>query len=121
MKLFTLTSAACAAAALLAAPVLAEDKMKMDHGAHGSMKMDAPADVREAEAKAKINAVDAEGGKVNLTHDPVPALGWPKMTMDLAVTRRVDLSAVKPGSDVTIRLKKGRDNQFRVIDISPAE
>ncbi len=103
-------------------PALAQDKMKkMDHGSHGAMKMEAPADVTEAEAKGKVNSVDADGGKVNVTHDPVPALGWPSMTMDLPVTRRVDLSTVKPGTPVTFKLKKGRDNQFRIIDITPAE
>lgn len=93
----------------------------MNHGdGHGSMKMESPADVTEAEAKGKINSIDAEGGKVNVTHDPVPSLGWPQMTMDLPVTRRVDLSGVKAGSDVVFKLKKGRDNQFRIIEITPA-
>ncbi len=98
-------------------PALGQDKKEMDHG---SMKMEAPAGVTEAEAKGKINSVDTEGGKVNVTHDPVPTIGWPKMTMDLPVTRRVDLSTVKPGTEVTFKLKKGRDNQFRIIEITPA-
>jgi hypothetical protein len=41
------------------------------------------------------------------------------MTMDLPVTRRVDLSTVKPGDDVILSLKQGRDKQYRVIDIMP--
>ncbi|MEL6297479.1 MAG: copper-binding protein [Pseudomonadota bacterium] len=99
-------------------PAMGQDKMKMNHGA---MKMKAPADVTEAEAKGKINSVDADSGKVNVTHEPVEALGWPTMTMDLPVTRRVDLSAVKPGADVTFKLKKGRDDQFRITEITPAK
>ncbi|MEO1710539.1 MAG: copper-binding protein [Pseudomonadota bacterium] len=121
MKFLKLATLAVPMLALIAAPSLAQEKKKMDHSGHGSMKMEAPADVTEAEAKAKINTVDSDGGKVNVTHAPVPELGWPKMTMDLPVTRRVDLSAVKPGADVTIKLKKGRDNQFRIIGIKPAE
>jgi len=125
MKSFTYTGFAATLVALGAiglTPALAQDKMKtMDHGSHGSMKMETPADVTEAEAKGKINSIDAEGGNVNVTHDPVPALGWPSMTMDLPVTRRVDLSSVKPGVPVTFKLKKGRDNQFRIIDITPSQ
>ena len=102
-------------------PVFAQDKMKMDHGSHGSMKMEAPSNATEAEAKGKINSIDADSGKVNITHDPVPELGWPTMTMDLPVTRRVDLSTVKPGTLVTFKLKKGRDNQFRIINIAPSQ
>lgn len=125
MKSFKYAGLATALVALGAiglTPALAQDKMKkMDHGSHGSMKMEAPANVTEAEAKGKINSIDAEGGNVNVTHDPVPALGWPSMTMDLPVTRRVDLSSVKPGVPVTFKLKKGRDNQFRIIDITPSK
>ena len=87
-------------------------------GSHSGMT--APEGTNEASAAAVINSIDTEGGKINVTHEPVPALGWPKMTMDLPVTRRVDLSAVKPGATVTIRLKKGRDKQFRVVEIQPA-
>lgn len=116
-----LAAAVFASGAIAMTPAFAQDKMKMDHGSHGSMKMEAPADVTEAEAKGKVNSIDADGGTVNVTHDPVPALGWPAMTMDLPVTRRVDLSAVKPGTPVTFKLKKGRDNQFRIIDIAPSQ
>ena len=130
MKLSTFAAFAIAGSLIAAAPAFAQDKKmdhsghgstQMDHSGHGSMKMEAPADVTEAEAKAKINTVDADAGMVNVTHDPVPALGWPAMTMDLPVTRRVDLSTVKPGSDVKIMLKKGRDNQFRIVEIAPAQ
>ena len=97
----------------------------MDHGSktmdHGSMKMEAAGNATEAEVKGKVNSIDTDGGNVNITHEPVPALGWPAMTMDLPVTRRVDLSAVKPGAPVTFKLKKGRDNQFRITDIAPSQ
>lgn len=117
----TAVTAALALAMSAVVPANAQDKMKMDHSGHGTMKMEAPADVTEAEAKGTINSVDAEGGKINITHEPVEAIGWPKMTMDLPVTRRVDLSAVKLGAPVTFKLKKGRDNQFRITEITPAE
>ena len=73
----------------------------------------------EATAAAVIHSVDVAGAKVNLTHEPMPALGWPKMTMDLPVTRTVDLSKVKPGSDVMVTIKLGRDKQYRVTAIEP--
>ena len=124
MKNFKYSAAAAtilAAAAVSLSPALGDEKKKMDHSGHGAMKMEAPENVTEAEAKGVINTVDAEGGKVNITHEPVPAIGWPKMTMDMPVTRRVDLSAVKLGAPVTFKLKKGRDKQFRIIGITPAE
>lgn len=110
------------------------DGTKVDRGSHDGKKakrgshdganhdaMSAPDNVNEAEAKGKINTIDADAGVVNVTHEPVEALGWPTMTMDLPVTRRVDLTAVKPGTDVTFKLKKGRDKKFRIIAITPDE
>ncbi len=95
-------------------PAIATDS-KHGHAGHGQMK--AVAGNTEAVAVGVINSVDASAGKINVTHEPVPELGWPKMTMDLPVTRRVDLSAVEPGSTVNITLKQGRDKQFRVMAI----
>ena len=37
----------------------------------------------------------------------------------MPVTRRVDLSAVKTGMPVNIKLKQGRDKRFRVMAIEP--
>ncbi|MEM8626323.1 MAG: copper-binding protein [Pseudomonadota bacterium] len=85
-----------------------------DHSA-----MTAPAS-GQAVAKGVVNSIDMDTGVINVTHEPVEALGWPTMTMDLATTRRVDLSAVKAGEPVTFTLKQGRDKQFRVIAIEPA-
>ena len=87
------------------------------HAGHGAMP--APADTSEVVAAAIIHKVDAKAGTINVTHDPIKEIGWPKMTMDLAVTRRVDLSQVKPGAKVKIKLKLGRDKQYRVIEIMP--
>ena len=121
MKLSTFAAFAVAGSLFEAAPAFAQNK-PMDHSGHGSMKSEAPAAAAdETVAKARINTVDADKGMVNVDHGPIPEIGWPAMTMDIPVTRRVDLSTVKPGSDVKITLKKGRDNQFRIVEIAPAE
>ncbi|MEW8496824.1 MAG: copper-binding protein [Candidatus Thiodiazotropha taylori] len=49
----------------------------------------------------------------------MPSLKWPEMTMDLPVTKRVDLSRFKAGDQVHFTLKKGRDNHFRIISMEP--
>ena len=100
----------------VAGPVAAKDD-KMDHSKTGHGAMQAPANEGEATAIGVINSVDAEGGKVNVTHEPVKELGWPTMTMDLGVTKSVDLSALKPGSNVKFKLKLGRDKQYRITEI----
>ncbi|MCH9807661.1 MAG: copper-binding protein [Alphaproteobacteria bacterium] len=95
------------------------DHSKMDHGAmkHG----EAMPGKTEASGVAVINSVDADKGMINLTHEPMPDLGWPTMTMDLPVTKRVDLGSVKAGDKVDFKVKLGRDKQYRVTDMEAAK
>ncbi len=88
---------------------------------HDHSAMKAPEGKTEAKAQGVINKIDAEKKSINITHEPVESLGWPKMTMDLPVTKRVDLSTVKTGEKVEFTLKQGRDKQYRVIGIEAAK
>lgn len=65
-------------------------------------------------APATINSVDAAGRKVNVTHGPIPQIGWPGMTMDLAVSDRVDLKGVRPGDRIEMTLKQGADGIYLI-------
>ncbi len=101
---------------------MTDDEMT-DEGAsygHGGIDLGA-GDASEATALGTINAVDAEAGSINITHPPMPEIGWPAMTMDVPVTRRVDLSAFEAGQDVNFTIRRGRDDVFRVVEIEPAE
>ena len=65
-----------------------------------------------AEARAGIigsgilNSVDAAAGKVNLSHEPIPELNWPAMTMDFALDQGVTLPVVEAGQAVRFRLRQ---------------
>lgn len=89
------------------------DHSKMDHGSMGTAE--------EASGVGVINSVDAEKGTINITHEPMPEIGWPTMTMDMPVTKRVDLGAVKPGDKVDFKVKLGRDKQYRVMEMKAAK
>ena len=111
--------AAVVAGVLSVSPAFAQKSGHSGHGGHSGHAMGDTA--AEVKAKAIIHQVDADKGMVNVTHDPVPELKWPQMTMDLPVTKRVDLSKVKAGDKVTITLKQGVDKQYRVMEIAPAK
>lgn len=51
-----------------------------------------------------LEAVMASEGMVTLYHDPIPELGWPAMTMDLAVMADVDLTPFAPGTPIRFSL-----------------
>lgn len=75
----------------------------------------------EATGKGELHTINAAAGQVNITHEPMPELGWPTMTMDLPVTKKVELSAFKPGDKVTFTLKLGRDQVYRITGMAKAE
>src|SRR5262245_52986911 len=98
------------------APMGKESSMPaMDHGAmgHGSMSgmSQSPGGAQVAQAShvqgtGTVKSVEASSLKVNLSHDPIPAIGWPAMTMDFAVAPSVDLGALKPGMRVTFMMRQ---------------
>ena len=74
----------------------------------------------DAHATGTVNAVDPGQHTINVSHGPIPSLGWPAMTMDFPVAPSVDLKAVKPGSRVNFTLEKGKDGMPVVQSITPA-
>lgn len=115
------TSAIVATLATMLATIPAYSTEKDKKGSHVHETMQTPSETNEAVAIGVINSINTESRAVNITHEPVEALGWPTMTMDMPVTRRVDLATVKTGQKVRFKLKKGRDKQFRIIGIEKTE
>jgi len=62
----------------------------MDRTAGRKMQM-ADSGHAHAQGTGTVNAVDAAAHKVNVSHAPIPAIGFPAMTMDFAVAPSVDL------------------------------
>jgi Cu/Ag efflux protein CusF len=67
-----------------------------------------------------VNSVDPAQHKVNVSHNPIPQIGWPAMTMDFPVAPSVDLRALKPGTRVNFTIEKGQGGMYEIRAISPA-
>ena len=97
------------------------------HGAHSGRMNSAPTgDVElvhdghgDAHATGTVNSIDPARHTLNISHTPIPALGWPAMTMDFPVASSVDLSRVRPGSRVEFSIEKGRDGMYEVKSVQP--
>lgn len=92
------------AAALLAAAALA------GCGDAASPAPDAAAvdpDAKTAVGTGTVTAVDAPAGRITLDHQPIPAVGWPRMTMTFAAPPG-QLDGVKPGDQVEFDLTVSR-------------
>ena len=103
------------------------DHSKMDHGSMPGMSTaPAPAaapqvaQAAHVQGTGTVNSVDAAGHKVNLSHNAIPAIGWPAMTMDFAAAPSVDLGALKPGTRVNFMMQRGGDGMYVIHSITPA-
>ncbi len=89
-----------------------------EHNASAHQKGTAVAN--EVLATGKVNIVDISARTVNITHDPIKALGWPKMKMEFQVAKGVDLSNIKAGDVVKFSLKAEGEDNYVVVKIQQA-
>ncbi len=69
----------------------------------------------DATGMAIVHAVKPDG-TVSLSHDPIPDLSWPAMTMDLP-TQGVDMGAIPIDMPVEIDLSEGEGGLYTVIGV----
>lgn len=74
-----------------------------------------------ASGKGTINKVDNAAGSVNISHEAIPAIKWPAMTMDIKVADKKILSGVKPGQAVSFGLAKDPKAGYVISHIEPAK
>ena len=87
----------------------------MSKKGHGEMAMAKPQTAPGQSAKAQtdgitgtgiVQGIDKVNGKVKLTHDPIAALAWPKMTMFFRLKDSALADQVKEGDKVEFSLEK---------------
>lgn len=67
-----------------------------------------------------VNKINLDAGKINISHEAITSLKWPKMTMDFNVQDKSALTEVKPGMKVDFELEKFADG-YRITRIAPAK
>lgn len=92
---------------------------QMDHNMdHSNMPMSDEQMEGAVHAKAVVNSI--EQGTANVSHDPIPEIGWPAMTMDLQVLENAQMMGkVAVGDEVTLMLVKGEDGMYAIGAIMP--
>lgn len=91
------------------------DHSTMDHS---SMKMSDEKMEGAVHTKAVVNSIG--DGTANVSHDPIPEIGWPAMTMDLAVMPDAQMMGdIAAGDSVTLMLMKGTDGMYAIGAIMP--
>lgn len=78
-------------------------------GGSAVMQESSPEMTRQIIGTGVLREIQAKENKVNMQHDPIPALGWPDMTMDFKVKPEVSLKELEPGDAVEFELEEGDD------------
>ncbi len=72
---------------------------------------------QEITSRGVVNAVDADAETINLSHEPIPELDWPEMTMDFELAADLDLEGIEPGAEVRFRITEPEPGVYRVTGI----
>jgi Cu(I)/Ag(I) efflux system protein CusF len=83
----------------------------MNHGDPGSMS-------EGVHVQGIVNSLG--DGTANVTHEPIPDIGWPAMTMDLPLLEGAEVAGVGEGDAVTIMLEQGPDGMYGIRALTPA-
>jgi Cu/Ag efflux protein CusF len=67
-----------------------------------------------------VNSVNEDAGIVNITHDPVASLKWPKMKMNFKAQDPKLLRDIKPGMTVDFEIET-RGYDYRLTRITPVK
>lgn len=105
------------ASLVLAAPV-AQAQMNHDAMDHSNMPMTNTQMEGAVHTKATVNSIG--GSTANVSHDPIPEIGWPAMTMDMTLREDAQMMEdVVPGASVVLMLIKGDDGMYQIGAIMP--
>jgi Cu/Ag efflux protein CusF len=74
----------------------------------------------DAHGTGTVNSIDQTQHKVNLSHQPIPEIGWPAMTMEFPVAPSVDLKAIQPGTRVNFTIEQQPGGMYEIRAITPA-
>ncbi|MFD0979574.1 efflux RND transporter periplasmic adaptor subunit [Tropicimonas aquimaris] len=69
----------------------------------------------------QINSVDPEARMANVTHGPMVEIGMPGMTMDFAISDRVDPADLPVGAELTLLLDRNADFSMTLVGVAAPE
>lgn len=88
-----------------------------DHKNMGHQSGHMDAGMREVMAQGRVNKVMAGHGMVNINHEPIPEMSWPKMNMNFKTQPQVKLDGIEPGQQVQFKLLIDGDNNYVIKEI----
>ena len=97
---------------------LALAQMNHSNMDHSNMPMSYEMMEGAVHTKAVVNSIGE--GTANVSHEPIPEIGWPAMTMDLTLMPDAQMMGdITVGDSVTLMLIKGDDGMYAIGAMMP--
>jgi len=75
--------------------------------------------IRSIMGTGLINTINTETRTINLSHEPIPSLDWPAMTMDITVADDIDLERVSQWKQIHFYMVKDDSGTYYIRRIEP--
>ncbi len=87
----------------------------VEHAGHGAAEESKPVAVGY-QTEGTLNALNADG-TVNVTHSQIKMLGWPGMTMDLALANPSLVTGIQPGTVITFEIVERKPGEWVITKL----
>ena len=100
----------------------AESNLKAALGGFTPVEGAKPAAAPEAKsvghhAEGKLVSIDLKAGTVSVSHQPIPSLKWPAMTMDFILANPALVTGVKPGTPISIEIVERKPGEWVITSL----
>ena len=82
---------------------------------------DAPAEPEGIGGVGTVVSLMADHGMIRLDHEPIPAVGWPAMTMSFDLAEGLDLQGAGEGDRVEFEMVETPEGAWVITDIAPVD
>jgi Cu(I)/Ag(I) efflux system membrane fusion protein len=83
------------------------------------VEMDVPAENGDAiSAVGRIQSVDEANRSIMLTHEPIPELSWPSMTMGFSAADNLPIESFEEGAAIRFEFRQ-TDDGFEILSLEP--
>lgn len=100
--------------------LVAANAQANEHQHEGMMTATPAAEQTQAISSTGIvKAIDMENKKITISHDPIPSVNWPAMTMRFTLTPQTQLGDIKVGDKVAFNfVQQGNLSLLQDINVS---
>jgi len=72
------------------------------------------------QAQGSLDSLDASSNTLSVTHEPIPALKWPAMTMEFGLASPEVVKGIAPGTPIRFEFEDRGDGEFVITRIEKA-